>query len=92
MPHPTQPPVTPAPLPVLTLAVPHGHHLTATASAEPDYPGIYVMVDDVVAAVVEWHSTYQTVVIRGYSAETVDNPEGDPVHYHRWDTGADLPR
>ncbi len=42
-------------------------------------------VDGVTAAVVEWHPTHQTLVVRAYHA----NAE-EPSSYYRWDTGAAL--
>jgi hypothetical protein len=65
---------------------PH-HQLTVfSLPDDDDYPGMAIKVDGECAAVVEWHPTYQTLVIRTYRAEAED-----PHRYYRWDTGAPLP-
>jgi hypothetical protein len=66
-----------------------GGVLTVQGDDDPDlehYPGYAIAIDGEIAAVVEWHPNYQTVVLRTY---TVRN-DVESQSYHRWDTGETL--
>lgn len=79
------------PSPSLRLTLPDGTVLTATVDPDADYPGIFVCLDDALAAVVEWHAVDRVPVLRVYRAPSADDPDGEPVWYSRWDTGESLP-
>ena len=51
-----------------------------------NYPGISILIDNTIAAVVEWHETEQCLVLRTYN-----DHNDDPQHYHRWDGTSLLP-
>ncbi len=61
------------------------HQLTAFSDPDDAYPGMAIDLDGVTAAVVEWHPTHQTLVVRAYRADAEE-----PHRYYRWDTGAPL--
>jgi len=58
-----------------------------SSADQEDYPGCLIEIDQVLAASVEWHSALRTFVLRTY---TRAQEQETPLHYHRWDTGADL--
>ncbi len=70
--------------PILRVNTPAG--VLTIDTGDTEYPGIAILLNEQLAAVVEWHPEYQTIVIRSY---TEDNDE--PHIYHRWDNGQNLP-
>lgn len=54
-----------------------------SVSADEEYPGYIISVDESGAAVVEWHPEHQSIVVRTYN-----NHDEEPQHYHRWDGSA----
>ncbi len=77
-------------LPNCSLTLPDGSVLAVLRDDDPDYPGLAITLNDVLAAVVEWHPDYGTPVVRLYGAPELD-PDGEPLAYYRWDTGESLP-
>jgi len=78
--------------PQLSVATPGGCITIKTDLGEPasdseDYPGCLIGINKLLAAAVEWHPELRTFVLRTYAhTQELDTP----LHYHRWDTGADL--
>ncbi len=65
--------------PVATLETPGGI-LAVLADATDTYPGYAITIDGVTAAVVEWHPTYASLVLRTYTRDA-----DAPTHYATWD-------
>ena len=78
--------------PQLSVATPGGYitikaDLGEPASDSEEYPGCLIAINQLLAAAVEWHPELRTFVLRTYVR---DQEQDTPLHYHRWDTGADL--